>query len=286
MRTYNHGRGAAGRLRFFGVDLSLGGPLGSAATSAPIECALSLLERQVPSEAAPLRQAFSKDLERLLGEPRPFTTSEFDRYDDFVRSLLAVGRRSDNADAIQCATVAQQAGQVQRVAPQPISGGGIPPDAWRTLEARDVAMANNVMWAQHQLGPSGKLVVFAHNAHVMNAPQRGGHLSGLAQAPRTMGQRLRERLGANLVIVAEAAPGQSTSSPRDVGDLLRTAARPPFVLDLRGIPADLRPWINQPRPLRANGDNETLVSPATAFDVVVVQRQHSPARPNSRPSPQ
>jgi erythromycin esterase-like protein len=148
-----------------------------------------------------------------------------------------------------------------------------------------MAMADNVIWARDQLGPSGKLFVFAHNAHVMNAPQRGGHLSELAQPPRTMGQRLRERLGTKLVIVAEAAPGQSTPSPRDFGDLLRTAARPPFVLDLRGIPNDLRSWINQPRPLRANGDSGTLVSPATAFDVVVVQGQHSPARPNSRAVP-
>jgi erythromycin esterase len=147
-----------------------------------------------------------------------------------------------------------------------------------------MAMADNAMWAQDQLGPNGKLVVFAHNAHVMNAPQRGGHLSALAQPPRTMGQRLRERLGTKLLIVAEAAPGQSSSTPRDVGDLLRTAARPPFLLDLRGVPADLRAWLNQPRSLRANGDSETLVSPVTAFDVVVVQQLHSPARPNSRSS--
>jgi erythromycin esterase len=284
MRTYNRGRDAARRLRFYGIDLSLGGPLGSSATAAPIECALTLLEREIPSEARPLRQAFSKDVERLLNEQRPFTTPELDRYDNFVRSLLALARTSGHLEAIQCATIAQQAGQVQRLSPRPRPGGGIPPDAWRTLEARDMAMADNAMWAQDQLGPNGKLVVFAHNAHVMNAPQRGGHLSGLAQPPRTMGQRLRERLGTKLVIVAEAAPGQSTSSPRDFGDLLRTAARPPFVLDLRGIPADLRPWINQPRSLRANGDSETFVSPATAFDVVVVQQQHSPARPNSRSS--
>jgi erythromycin esterase len=282
MRMHNRAPRAASRLRLFGIDLSLGGPMGSSATGAPIECALSLLERRVPSEALPLRQAFSSGVDRFLKEHRPFTEAELDRYDDFVRSLSAAARTAGHVDAIQCAAVAQQAGRVQRLAPQPSLGGGVPTDAWRTLEARDMAMADNVMWARDRLGRGGRLVVFAHNAHVMNAPQRGGHLRGLAQPPRTMGQRLRERLGTKVLIVAEAAPARSPSTARDLGDLLRTAARPPFILDLRGVPADLRGWLDEPRSLRANGDSDTLVSPATAFDVLVVQHQHSPARSNSR----
>jgi erythromycin esterase-like protein len=130
MRTYNRGRDAAHRLRFFGIDLSLGGPLGSSATAAPIECALSLLEREMPSEALPLREAFSRDVERLLQDQRPFTTAQRDRYDDFARSLSAVARKSGHVEAIQCATIAQQAGQVQRLAPQP---------SWRWHPGRRVA---------------------------------------------------------------------------------------------------------------------------------------------------
>ena len=111
----------------------------------------------------------------------------------------------------------------------------------------------------------------------MNAPRRDGHLSGLARPPRSMGQRLRDTLGTGLVIIAEAAPGTSRS-PLEFGDVLRSAGSAPFLLDLRPAPGPVRAWLDRTQRLRAKGDSESLVAPASAFDVVVVQARHSPAR--------
>jgi erythromycin esterase len=150
----------------------------------------------------------------------------------------------------------------------PSAAGGIPPGAWRALEARDLAMADNALWALEQLGPGGRLLVFAHNAHVVNEPQRGEHLRRLAQPPRSMGQRLREALAADLVIVAEAAPG---GGGPDFGDLLRSSFAGPRLLDLRAVPPASRGWLLHPQRLRANVESGALVTPATAFDALLVR---------------
>jgi erythromycin esterase len=276
MREYNRTAPPARQLRLFGVDLSLGGPMGSSATAAPVECALRLLQDPSSADADRLRQTFSSGVGRLVLEQRNFSPADHAAYEAFTRDLEATARRAGDPQAAHCATIARQAGDVHRVAPNP-GPGGIHTDAWRTLEARDLAMADNTVWVLEQLGPAGKLFVFAHNAHVMNATRRGGQLSGLAQPPRSMGQQLRATLGSGLVIIAEAAPGTS-HNPSEFGDVVRTAAAAPFLLDLRPASGPARMWLDQPHRLRANGQSEALVTPASAFDVLVVQARHSPAR--------
>jgi hypothetical protein len=111
----------------------------------------------------------------------------------------------------------------------------------------------------------------------MNADRRGGHLSGLAQPPRSMGQRLREILGTRLVIVAEAAPGTALETT-EFGDIIRTSENAPFLLDLRPASSAARTWLDQPQRLRAYGNSESIVTPSSAFDIVVVQQRQTPAR--------
>ena len=255
--------------------------MGSSATAAPVECALRSLQRTSRDDAERLRQAFSSAVGRLVSEPREFSPADQAAYDAFTRDLETTARRAGDPQGAHCATIARQAGDVHRVAPKP-APGGIPPDAWRTLEARDMAMADNTVWVLDQLGPAGKLLVFAHNAHVMNATRRGGYLSGLAQPPRSMGQRLRDTLRGGLVIIAEAAPGTS-QNPLEFGDVVRTAGKAPFMLDLRPASGPVRVWLDQTQRLRTNGQSEALVTPASAFDVVLAQARHSPAR-SSRPT--
>lgn len=281
MRDYNRTASPAGKLRLFGIDLSLGGPMGSSATSAPVECALRALRRTSAAEADRLSRAYASGVGRLVQSQRDFSPADHAAYAAFAEDLDTTARRAGDAEAAHCAAIARQAGEVHRVAPA-AGPGGIPPDAWRTLEARDLAMADNTMWALDQLGPDRRLLVFAHNAHVMNADRRGGYLAGLAQPPRSMGQRLRERLGSRLVIVAEAAPGPAPDA-REFGDVVRAAATAPFLLDLRPASGGARAWLNQPRRLRANEHSEALVTPMSAFDVVVVQARHTAARSNQAP---
>jgi erythromycin esterase len=278
MREYNRTAPAGRQLRFFGIDLSLGGPTGSSATAAPVECALGSIERTAENVAHEMRRQFSVRMRPLIAEQHEFSAADYAAYDAFVQDLIAAARRTGDARAIQCATVARQAGNVQRVAP-PAAPGAIAPDAWRTLEARDQAMADNALWSLGQLGNDGRLLVFAHDAHVMTAPRRESQLRQLTQPPRSMGQKLRQSLGADLVVLAEMAPGRSGSpGPEQFGDVLRSSGSPPFLLDLRAAPEPALKWLAHTRRIRLNGDGDTLVTPATAFDAVIVQRSQSSAR--------
>ena len=276
MREYNRTATPERQLRLFGIDLSLGGPMGSSSTTAPVECALRALHRTSAGEAERLQRVFSSGVGRAVAAQRDFSAADHSAYDEFARALQEATRRAGDAEAVHCASIARQAGEVHRNAPAP-APGGVPRDAWRTLEARGVAMANNTLWALEQLGSDGRLLVFAHNAHVMNADRRGGHLSGLAQPPRSMGQRLREILRTRLVIVAEAAPGTALETT-EFGDIIRTSKTAPFLLDLRPASSAARSWLDQPQRLRAFGDSESIVTPSSAFDIVVVQQRQTPAR--------
>jgi len=55
-------------------------------------------------------------------------------------------------------------------------------------QSRDDAMAENALWLLDQLGPDGKLILWAHNEHIATNRDR-------------MGQRLREALGDDLVSI-------------------------------------------------------------------------------------
>lgn len=267
MRAHNATAPAGRRLRLIGIDLSLGGPLGSWATAAPVECALDAIAPGQPREAARLRRQLAAGIAESLGRQTPLTPAEQERYATFARDVAVAATASRSAVAMRCAAVAEQAGEVSRVTPPP-SAGGIPPSAWRSLEARDLAMADNALWALEQLGPGGRLLVYAHNAHVVNEPQRAEHLRRLAQPPRSMGQRLREALAADLVIVAEAASG---GGGQDFGDLLRTATSGARVIDLRAAPPASRGWLLHPQRLRANVDSTATMTPATAFDALLIR---------------
>jgi erythromycin esterase len=276
MRGYNRTATPERQLRIFGIDLSLAGPMGSSSTTAPVECALRALQRASAGDAERLRLAFSAGIGPVVAAQRDFSAADHAAYAAFTRELEAVARRSGDAVAAQCASIALQAGEVHRLAPAP-APGGVPPDAWRTLEARGMAMADNTRWALEQLGPEGRLFVFAHNAHVMNADRRGGHLTGLARPPRSMGQRLRDTLGTRLLIAVESAPG-TTLDRMEFGDALRSREPGPFLLDIRAASDGARSWLDQPQRLRAYADSESIVVPSSAFDVVVVQQGQTPAR--------
>jgi hypothetical protein len=188
--------------------------------------------------------------------------------------------------ADQCGVVAAQARDVERVNPPWTPGTPIPSGAWRPLEVRDRALAVNALWAWRQLGPGGRLLVFAHDAHAMNAARRGGTLRRLSRAPSSMGQQLRQALGRRLVIVAEASPDPDAKlDTTEIGDLVRPAGGGPVLLDVRPdrrVSNDAPDWLWRQRRLRINGDDTAVVTPARAFDLLVVQARRSPARPAGR----
>lgn len=63
----------------------------------------------------------------------------------------------------------------------------IPPDTWRTISARDEAMANNALAVlAHAEGKS--ILLFAHTSHLLNAPMLGGRWSAKASLHKAWGR--------------------------------------------------------------------------------------------------
>jgi erythromycin esterase len=79
-------------------------------------------------------------------------------------------------------------------------------------ESRDSAMAENARWLLDQLGPQGKIVLWAHNAHV-------GAYDG------AMGSLLRQRLGSQLFVMGFDFARGSFSGVRMSGSTWQTFSR-------------------------------------------------------------
>lgn len=168
----------------------------------------------------------------------------------------------------------------------------IDPLGYRQDNVREGAMAVNVLWALNEEGQEGKLMVYAHDAHVMNDSSRGGIWSVYKEAPVMMGARLRARLDARLVVIgtlgAHNGPGLPVDRPLpgSIEATLEGLRRPLFALDLRSARGNdgAVAWLDRRRPIRANFDTETDVVPLQAFDVVVFMNELTRAIPNGAPN--
>jgi erythromycin esterase len=297
IRDYNANPTHRRKIRFYGFDLSLGGDVGATPRPAPFEAALSLLSRTDSVSADRLRQVLQPIL-RLPPNPLPsLTAAEREAaivaVDDLLTrlernrpSLQATMSGADLEWGYRSALVAQQVARFLRLVPVDISAG-IPPWAWEGLETRDAAMADNVRWILAQEGPTGRVLVFAHNVHVMNARARGtGVFAVFAQPPNQLGVYLRSALGSDLVIIGTSSaangsglPGATLDSNSLDASLARVGPRR-FLLDLRASRnnREAREWLAEPRLLRANfGNFYHNVPPTSAFDAIVFIDTLTPA---------
>jgi erythromycin esterase len=137
-------------------------------------------------------------------------------------------------------------------------------------------MADNVRWAIDREGTNGRLVVFAHNAHVMNSVVEGGVWNALQPAPLALGKLLRAQLGGDLFIVGTTAGATAgglppmEADPASVDAALAGAGIPQFIIDLRparGQPQVLA-WLSARRSLHANLKTHLTITPGTAFDAL------------------
>jgi len=300
IRAYNADSGHAHKLRFYGIDLGLSG-LGNAYPSpTPIRAALGYAAETVPEAVAPLRVKLEPYLARLPGpgnKPPSFSMAEHDSLTGLIEDLIgllernrpqliAASSKSAYDWAHRNAIVAREADQVFRVSPADARPGQIPPEAWRAVEARDAAMADNVLWALDREGPSGRLLFIAHNAHVKSAPTQGGVWDVFEHPPNAVGEYLRESLGQDLVIIGMSAGHTMHSSPavhepiESLDDALGAVGTAPFLLDLRtatpSSPAGK--WLTAPKTLIANMDSFLVLSPRQSFDVVLYVEKLTPRR--------
>ncbi len=297
IREYNAAAAHSRKVRFYAIDIGRCGQ----GTPLAYDNALTYLTRVDPMSSQRLRATFQPYLDRLsAADAVPLSQAESDGLSAAIEDLLALLERErptfiaatseiDYQWAHRNAMTARQAHRQYRVRPTPWSGGGVPPSAWRAASQRGAAMADNVRWVMEREGPTGRILVFAHNAHIKNASTEGGIWSAFARPSTVMGQHLRLALGDDLVIIGTSsarngaglpvAPSESgESNSLDVA--LARVGPPRFLIDLRAARANraVTSWLAQRRALRANFTTYLTLSPGAAFDAILFIDTLTPAR--------
>jgi prolyl oligopeptidase len=288
IRQYN-AAAPARKVRFYGIDVS-GASDGNFTTARiALDDALRYLEtfaanvpRRVRAELAPFLQRFTRQDYLNLSpvekrQLRNAVASLGAILQQHQSQLLAASSPDEFAWAQRSAAVAGQVEELFRLWPADMPADGISAGFQQAAAARDAAMADNVRWALRLEGAAGRMLVYAHNAHVMNAKLRGGIWSVYRQPPQAMGQHLRAALRRDLVIVGTASatngPGlpQESANGNSLEDALSPVGAAPFLLDLRSAAdaAQLAPWLREMQSMRANFTTRMLVTPQEAFDALV-----------------
>ena len=305
MHDYNRRRGSRRKVQFYGIDLS-GADNDSAFThpERALDAVVEYVRSAAPARSRQLLGALAPDLDRIsaLGYA-PLARAHDAALDSTLQSLskflsnnaevlIRSSTRSEYDWAVQGLVVATQLNEMLGLdveAERP--GAPMPPDTYKLVNVRDAAMAGNVLWVRREEGKSGRILVFAHNAHVMNATSQGGIWSVFAAAPRMMGQHLRPALGNSLIIIGtsadqnEAGLPAATSLQNSVETTLAKVGLPVFFLNWRGADTDGSGgsiWLHQRHLLRANFDSDLDVELGVAFDAMIFIDRISAARPNTR----
>ena len=288
MRAYNADSARRRKVTFYGIDLSGGDNKGGFAKSGvALDDALSYLARGDAKLAARARDAVGPFMDRFTLDKYP-TLSAGERKDllagiENVAALLDTERRRLIAGSseeeyewvVRSVVVAKQLETLFRLSPAEVPDGGVVAEFQQAAAARDAAMADNALWALRREGPAGRVLVFAHNAHIMNAPLRGGIWGVYSQAPPVMGQHLRAALGKELLIIGTSSsssgrglpptPAQATTIDAALADI----GLPHFILDLRDSPRASILWLQRIQSMRANFTTEIEVPLPEAFDAIV-----------------
>jgi erythromycin esterase len=284
------------KVRFYGIDVSGGSDADFTTARVSLDNALGFLERFAPDLSRRERADLDGFLNRFTRQKHlALAPAEKVRLSDAIGRLVALfGRErarliaassSDEfAWAERSAIAAGQTDELFRLWPADMPAEGVSAEFEQAAAARDAAMADNVQWALRREGDAGRMLVYAHNAHVMNGELRGGIWSVYRQPPAAMGRHLRAALAKDLVTIAVASatngPGLPQISSRGtVEDALISVGAAPFLLDLRDARnvASLAPWLTRLQSMRANFATQMLVTPQDAFDALVFVEPLTPA---------
>jgi erythromycin esterase len=162
--------------------------------------AVDAWERDVGAPLRPRREALDRlqpAIARLTGllesEPEAFAAIDDERRRGFIaHNIVNLGARGVNLYERFGADVAQE------------------PDAVEQENRRDTLNAENMRWLIEEGFPDRKLIVWAHNAHVMNAYYLGPDFKTVSLDPapnamKPMGVFLAERLGDSLYTIGFTA---------------------------------------------------------------------------------
>lgn len=297
IRRYNADRGNGRKISLYGFDMSGGEVSGLWRNAgATLRDSLAYLERAAPARSRAVRQAIAPFVDRFSHDGHA-ALSPRDRarlraaiggligfLDRHRGALIAASTRTDYEWARHNLIAARQLETLFRAVSPDAPGAALSPGLYKADAVRDAAMAENVRWVLDREGRAGRVLVFAHNGHVVNAPLRGGIWSVYAQAPKAMGQHLRAALGKDLLIVAASSASPPPAGmpdaqpPGSLDAALAATGRGDFMLDIRAARTAPRvsSWLARDRTIRVNFTTEVMLPPVSAFDAVVVFDRLSP----------
>lgn len=274
MQRFNARAARGQRLRIYGLDLGGGNLPDTTRLVRSLQGALEWLARADPAVAAWARV-------RL-------TSKERDQQSAGIGDLVAELELQRVSEPAMRDVVAYEWALRSAVAARQLDAflrAGVPRDRpadrtrWdpRPMSARDAAMADNVRWVLEQEGERGRILVYAHNVHVMNATLVGGMWDAFTAPPPMMGRYVRAMLGSEAFIIGTSAasngPGlpQPTIDPTGIDAVLARTGVRRFAIDLRA-PArteTIARWLGAAHPLRANVTTHHLIAPDPSFDAMV-----------------
>jgi erythromycin esterase len=270
MRAYNAGRDPSERIHFRGFDVQ--------STAQAHRDVLAYLEQVDPDAARAVRTDLNcaQQLNSTYGQKPDADQSQCRAalqgvYDGLAAHEAEYTARSSAeafAFALRTMHVIQQA--------------EIMYSADSIVIARDQSMAENVAWLLEQDGPAGRIVLWAHNGHVMTEPGSG-----------SMGANLRQQFGEDLVSVGFATyQGQFNAynldfsafytydalpaPPDSLEYTLRGADLPQFILDLHRVADDpaAAAWFGAPQPMRRVGAAYDASCPQSFFSLTELPLAH------------
>jgi len=303
MRDYNAAASSAGhrRLRLYGIDITAGGRKNGPWLA--IDSALTFLSRGDPTTAQKIRHSLSDSLSRIdareFGSLSAAVQAKFDTSIKAIakamqmsrKSLIALSSDEEYRWALHNLEVARQLAKCLPLTPP----GKADMSVWApALACRDSAMAENVQWAFENEGRQGRLLVFAHNGHVMSAKEDGRRMAKVRDKPSMMGLHLRRAYGKDLYIIATlcatTSGGLLTAKPLEEGSIEGTLAGvglPLMFLDVRMARQNKEAltWLSTRRSVNANVSAQGLITLSTAVDAFLFVDTLTPAILSSDQAP-
>ena len=303
MRDYNAAASSAGhrRIRLYGIDITAGGRKNGPWLA--IDSALNFLSRADPTTAQEIRHSLSDNLSgidaREFGSLPAAAQAEFDTSIKAIakaiqrsrKSLIARSSDEDYRWALHNLDVARQLAKCLPLTPS----GKVNASVWiPAVTCRDYGMAQNVQWAFENEGRQGRLLVFAHNGHVMSAKEDSRRLANVREKPSMMGLHLRRAYGKDLYIMmlvcATTSGGLLTAKPLEEGSIESTLAGvglPLMFLDVRMARKNKEAltWLSTRRSYNANVSSQTLITLSTAVDAFLFVNTLTPAIVSSDKAP-
>jgi erythromycin esterase len=280
------------RIRLYGIDIT--GADGSGSFNRARRCLDELMKYLLALDLPPAGELLH-NLKPFL--PR-FSEAAYPKLSPGARDSLRVlldsagiavqslppraGDRQARAWAARCVVAARQVMDFlelkQRLGREPSSSPEFP----RLIQMRDSMMADNLLWALGQQPAGGRILVFAHNAHVFVAAGPTTLRPPLEYT--SLGHYVRKEMDSAYVAIGTDArvlgyylPEQDSSPAPHLASMFGRLGRSWLMIDLRAAAQDsaLAAWLRRPRRVRYNWGFQ-WIRPAVAADLLIIADSLSP----------